>query len=181
MLNNILRQSNTKWLFALVIISEILIYFLCLQELSQEVSPYQLMARYSARVSFVIFVVLYGWIAWVGLKRIFQATKSRDLLVAFLLAFAVNHIIHLGFLSYNYWLQPFPLSVVQHGGGAIAYLVLSILPLWLAQVQQLTTRRYYSLHLALFFIWIFFNQSYMGRYLHGLDWGSAAWVYGSFF
>lgn len=174
-------RKNTISLLSLVLLAELLVYWFSQQLTSDYQLSFQLAARYSARLSFLLFGIVYGWIAWYGLINIYKQELYRKYLLLLIFAFTLNHLIHLGFLSTNYIIEPTILSPIRHGGGAIAYVVLTILPIWLTRINNLSPRRYFLIHGSLFFIWIFFNQSYMGRIFQELELGSPKWIYALFF
>jgi hypothetical protein len=95
-------KKRTVGLSFLIVICELAIYTRTTSLSSDESFYYQLAARYSARVSFMLLVGILCWTGIKGLKFIYEKESRRKLFVTLLLVLALNHLIHFYFLAMNF-------------------------------------------------------------------------------
>lgn len=88
-------------------------------------------ARYSGRVSAVVFLAAFYLYASSFPSPVKENTQLRNVLTLF----AVLHVIHWGFLATNVYLNDIPLEVPKLGGGALAYLMIVVAPFQLHKVN----------------------------------------------
>jgi len=131
---------------------------------------WQLAARYTARLAFLLFMPVYVASAW---NRLAPSAGSRWVMKrrrSLGLAFATTHTIHLGALTtYNVvaGTVPDPATLIV-GGGAFATLYAMVLTSNDAAVRRLGGRRWQSLHrFGMHYLWFVFAFSYAGRVLGG--------------
>ena len=128
-----------------------------------------LAARYTARLAFPIFILVFIASSWHRLSpsRISRAIVRRRRALG--LAFATAHTIHLGALVANNAVAgQIPDAVALIGGGG-AYLVMFAMVVTStdAAVRRLG-RNWLRLHkLGVYWIWFVFTFSYLGRVLGG--------------
>lgn|GEM_PF-1552589 len=129
-----------------VLILEVLNYYCTIGITSNSDEFYSLTARYSARISFVLLVGLGGWIIAKGFLTLITDQKKKDLLLGGIAAFTVNHLIHFYFLYKNFEVNDLDLWTKSVSFGAIAYVILTIAPLYFWKIRLWTRTRYYLLH-----------------------------------
>jgi len=142
-------------LIIVVVILEVLNYFYSLNHLGyfQNVQAtfnsdvfYSLTARYSARISFAILIGLSLWIISKSLLTIVANPNKKDWLIGGVAAFSVNHLIHFYFLFKNFEVNGMDVWDKSNSFGALAYVILSIAPLFFWKIRLWTRLRYYLLH-----------------------------------
>ncbi len=131
-------------------------------------SPYidfqfQLAARYSARVSFLLFVGILCWTGIKGVKHIYLNEKNRILFVSLLFLLALNHLIHFYFLSMNFEVRGMDLREFKNLPGAVAYIVLTLSPFFLWNKQELTRSRYQIILVGFTLVTLLFIGTYIKR------------------
>lgn len=122
---------------------------------------FQLSARFSGRVSLLLFCMLFVYATLhPSLER-----KSEPLSVKFILArnFAISHLIHWVFLAIAMNLNDRPLVPVKLIGGALAYLMIVMLPFILKIKRINNTFLKWALHVYLFYVWLIFFITYLSR------------------
>lgn len=92
---------------------------------------FQYAARYSGRLSAVIFLVAFYTYAAAFPIPMRKNSGLRNLIRVF----AVLHVIHFGFLAANVYLNEIPLVPVKLSGGALAYLMIVLAPFKLHQLK----------------------------------------------
>lgn len=80
----------------IIIFLEILIYFYSQYVAPDHISEWQLASRYSARISFILFFIMQIYVA--KSDKSFTKLVDENTFTSLFLAFAFNHLIHLGFL-----------------------------------------------------------------------------------
>jgi len=90
-------------------------------------------ARYSGRLSAVVFLLAFYGHAMAFPKSLKENAVVRNLIQLF----AVVHVIHFGFLATNIYLNEIPLVPVKLLGGALAYLMIVLAPFVLHKVKTL--------------------------------------------
>ena len=108
-------------------------------------------ARYSGRLSAVVFLFTFYQFASSFPARVEANTQLRN----WLMLFAVLHVIHFGFLAANVYLNTVPLEVPKLAGGFLAYLMIVIAPFKLHQLKfkfQLVYFYYVSLVMILTYV-----------------------------
>ena len=146
----------------------VLIWELAILLIANLLSPtedlvFQLAARYSARTSFYIIVVILLWTGFSGLKRIYSEESSRKNFLILILGLFINHLIHFVYLALNYHANE--LSLLQTGSifGAMGYLLLAASPIYLWHKSTLSRSLYRIIYAFLFVLLIIFAQTYVGR------------------
>ena len=125
-------------------------------------------ARYSARLSFLIFILV---LVISPLATLWPSPRSRWLRRQrryFGLAFALAHFCHLGALLWLMNHRGGSLDTVTLVGGGLAYLLIGLMALTSNDFAQrkMGPRRWRALHLTgLTYVWLIFMQSYVGRLL----------------
>ncbi|MGL1887337.1 MAG: GlyGly-CTERM sorting domain-containing protein [Reichenbachiella sp.] len=130
----------------------------------EESRVYQFAARYSARFSFIIFIILFAWVGSIGLNKVYEDERKRSVFVLGTLAFAINHMIHFGLLVRTHQLLDWELFVLQSTGGALGYLALVLLPVILWKKKVLTKGLYWGILSCFAYLEIIFFLSYFGRW-----------------
>ena len=139
----------------------------------------QAVARYTARLSFMIFALVFSIAAWHLFLR-------SDLSAALLanrrrlgLTFAYVHFVHLACVGVYLWLsgaRPLPLRLA---GGVLAYLLLAAMAATSnnAAVQKLGHQRWKQLHtVGIYYLWFVFFMTYLPRLQGKLPGVGGGWV-----
>lgn len=160
-----------------VLLWETGIYFLSAHMSDNEDLKYQLCARYSARTSFFMLLTILFWIGLRRLSTIYGKENTRMIFVSAMLCFAINHLIHFFYVVLHYRYQQ--LSLLKPGNifGAIGYLAIVALPLYLLQKKSLTKGRCITIHLLLYTTTLMFLATYLGRLSKELPFPSPALFY----
>lgn len=145
----------------LIIVVEAVIYLLC-GYLADSPFSWQLMARYSARVSFGIFFVLQIVIAKKGLKCVWQEDFSQWHFLLF--AFALNHLIHFFFIAAHFAKIDWEFNPMRQGFGLLVYLLLPIVLFLSSRANKSFKLFYWLSQILLLLANISFTVSYAGRY-----------------
>ena len=159
------------------LVIEAMIYFYTLDITDDPEIIYSLRARYSARLSFIILCTLGTWIASLGLNNIFANAKKRELLMAGIAAFSVNHLIHYYFLFQNFEVSGLDITSKYISFGALAYVILTLAPFLIWKWNSLTPLRYYSINgfiMLMIGICIF---TYAGRFSRTLPISTWMWIF----
>jgi hypothetical protein len=125
---------------------------------------FTLAARYSARISFLIFASLLCWMGISGLKTIYANENKRQLFVCILFSLALNHLIHFYFLAMNFEANGLELIVFKNLPGAATYVVLTVAPLLLWNKTDLTKRRYRMILSGFAMVSVLFIGTYIKRF-----------------
>lgn len=115
---------------------------------------FRLAARYSGRLSLLVFLLPFAFYLQYGTKE-----KETSSLFAGLRVFAILHAIHFGFLAANIIWNAIPLVPVKLVGGALAYIMILVLPFFQHKIQK------HSWILALYFlyVWVVMTVTYISR------------------
>jgi DMSO/TMAO reductase YedYZ heme-binding membrane subunit len=130
---------------------------------------WQLAARYTARLAFLLFLPVYVASAW---HRLAPGAGSRFVMRrrrAFGLGFAAAHTVHLGALvTYQVTVSRWPdVPTLVVGGGAFAAMFAMVATSNDAAVRRLG-KRWRRLHtVGVHWLWFVFTLSYAGRVLGG--------------
>lgn len=124
-------RISLKNLLLLGILTEILIFIVCYFTQPNLNEIFRHAARYSGRLSFIIFLGTFTLFAF-GYPR---PMKDNERLRNWLLLFAVLHVIHFGFLSANVIINDIILVPEKLAGGALAYLMIVLSPFFLHKVR----------------------------------------------
>ncbi|WP_151997458.1 MULTISPECIES: hypothetical protein [unclassified Imperialibacter] len=162
-------MKKTIGLSLLVVLCEYAIYVW-----SGDVSPepgiyFQLAARYSARVSFLLFAGILCWTGIRGLKHIYAEEQRRQLFVSLLFLLALNHLIHFYFLAMNFETRGMELREFKNLPGAVAYIVLTLSPFFLWNKKELTRSRYQIIISGFALVTALFIGTYVKRSLQNLE------------
>lgn len=125
-----MKLSFTK-LVLLGVFLEIVIFLVCYQLQPELEETFRYAARYSGRLSALVF--LYGFYLYAVAfpKPLHENVALRNIIRLF----AILHIIHFGFLATNIYLNEIPLIPVKLIGGALAYLMIVVAPFKIHQVK----------------------------------------------
>jgi len=166
LLNEIKTVKSTIRIISSVLLLEAANYFYS-SGLSQNADQfYSLTARYSARITFFLLVSLAIWIVLKGLHALMDSSKSREVLLAGLTAVAVNHLIHFYFLYQNFQVNGLDLWTKAVSFGALAYVFLSLAPIYFWTIKRLGSKQYALIHffvMLLLAICVFTYSSRLGR------------------
>lgn len=135
------------------LLGELLLVVISYVESENVASVFQLSARYSGRLSLVYFLV--PWWFFMG----FAKTCSLDTIRKPLKVFAILHSIHFGFLAMNIYLNAIPIVPVKLVGGALAYLMIVLLPF----LRHAFTARNWVLPIYFFYVAIVMLVTYLSR------------------
>ena len=120
-------------------------------------------ARYTARISFAFFLVVFIAQPLATVTGAFRglATKTR----ALGLAFALAHIVHFGWLtSHHLVLGELPYSAAIYGGGAAYVFVIAMALTSTNAARRALGALWKILHTTgLYYIWVIFTVAYYGR------------------
>jgi hypothetical protein len=161
----------------LVFVCEVVVYFWSSHVSDLVEIKYSLAARYSARITLILFEGMLIWMAIAGLKIIFGDEKRRAVFVTILFLIAFNHVIHFVFLAINFWVNDYNLFVLKSAGGAIGYLIIIGAPFYLWHKMELTKNLYWVILSLILFINIVAMVTYLGRWNKGLPMASSKEVY----
>ncbi|AOM80150.1 hypothetical protein [Pedobacter steynii] len=117
---------------------------------------------------------------WIGIRRlstIYGKESARMIFVSAMLCFAINHLIHFVYIVLHYRYQQ--LSLLKPGNifGAIGYLTIVALPVYLLRKKFLTKGRCITIHLLLYATTLMFLATYLGRLSKELPFPSPALFY----
>jgi DMSO/TMAO reductase YedYZ heme-binding membrane subunit len=132
---------------------------------------WQLAARYTARVAFLLFMPVYVASSW---HRLAPSGTTRWLMLhrrSLGLAFACAHIVHLGALTtFQVTSRGMPdVVTLVVGGGAFVVLFAMVATSNDAAVRRLGGRRWQRLHrFGMHYLWFVFAFSYAGRVAAGM-------------
>lgn len=128
----------------------------------------QHITRYSARLSFLIFILVLVTGALAALWPVPLTRWLRRQRRYLGLAFALAHFCHLGALLWLFHHLDAGMDLITMLGGGLAYLLIGLMALTSNDyaVRRLGLKRWRALHLAgLTYVWLIFMQSYVGRLL----------------
>ena len=132
---------------------------------------WQLAARWTARISFPLFMITY---TASSLVRLWPSAWHRSILRGrrwWGLGFAATHTVHLGALTY--YLSAFgePPTLTTILGGGLAYALMFLMALTSTNAAMRTMGRGWKrLHSAgIHWLWLIFTFSYLGRVLAGAE------------
>ncbi len=143
--------KSLRNLLLLGIIAEMLIFLSCYLMHPDLGEAFRHAARYSGRLSALVFIGTFYVFASSHPKPI----KENPWLVNLLSLFAVLHLIHFGFLATNVYLNDIPLVPVKLTGGALAYLMIVAAPFILSRLKlafQLTYFYYVSIVMIITYV-----------------------------
>ena len=136
------RMDLKRWLL-IGIAAESLLLLGCYVNYPQPGEAFRHAARYSGRLSLLVFLTAFGFFAYTRWKRNDAAmTKLRDLVTLF----AVLHFIHLGFVAMNVRFNAIELVPYKLAGGALAYALVLVYPFVILRVRARS-----FLHLVYFY------------------------------
>lgn len=103
----------------------------------------RLMARYSGRFSFVLYLISFYWFTQEFIhNRPLINTKKWTLI------FAVMHIIHFGFLAGSIYLNQLPIVPLNVSGGFLAYMLIVVYPFLIAKISTLRVHLLYYFYVG---------------------------------
>ena len=159
-------NPNLKIILLLGILAEGLIVLLAFLSSSSVAELFKLAARYSGRLSLVIFLLCFFIFAF-HLKHL----HNSELLKKALTLFAVLHVIHFGFLATNIYLNALPIEVERLVGGVLAYLMIIIAPFKFETIK-------FSLKLVYFYYVSFVMlMTYIARINGGFEGAEPFWFH----
>lgn len=113
------------------VLAEVVIFLVCYFLLPSLEEVFRHSARYSGRLSAVVFMATFYVFATSYPKPIAENILLRNLLILF----ALLHLIHFGFLATNVYLNSIPLEASRLAGGAFAYLMIVAAPFGLHKLK----------------------------------------------
>lgn len=117
-------------------ISILLVSYIVYQDYAE---TFRYAARYSGRLSALVFL----WTFYSYAKSFPSPIKANLQLRNLLALFAILHLIHFGFLAMNIYLNAIPLVPVKLIGGALAYIMIVLAPLWLHRLHYIVQLIYF--------------------------------------
>lgn len=144
-------NHSLKTLLLLGVAAELLIFLVAYLLSPTLGEAFRLSARYSGRLSAVIFLTSFYLYASSSPSPVRDNTSLRN----FITLFAVLHVIHWGFLATNVYLNAIPIEPPKLAGGAIAYLMIVLAPFYLHKVRvplQLVYFYYVSLVMVITYL-----------------------------
>ncbi|NKI31802.1 hypothetical protein [Croceivirga thetidis] len=124
-------RFSLRNLLLLGVLAEIIIFGYCYLTEPNLNEVFRHSARFSGRLSFIIFLGVFVLFAFGYPRPIRENHRLRN----WLLLFAVLHLIHFGFLATNIYLNDIPLVPKKLAGGALAYLMIVLAPFVLHKVK----------------------------------------------
>lgn len=118
-------------LLSLGVLAEALIFITCYLLHPELEETFRYSARYSGRLSAVVFLFAFYSYAMAFPKSLKESKEARNLIQLF----AVVHVIHFGFLTTNIYLNDIPLVPLKLLGGALAYLMIVLAPFVLHKIK----------------------------------------------
>jgi len=164
-----ITYSRALALSCLVVLVEICIYLLSDQFIENTFDVYQISARYSARVSYLLFIGILLWTGVSGLRQIYSSENKRQWFVALIFALFFNHLIHFYFLANNLRLKGIALFHFGNTPGIIAYLILTLSPFFLWSKRDLTSSLYKKILFGLMMVMALFLGTYIKRLSQQMD------------
>ncbi len=125
-------KYSFKKLLLLGVLAELLILLICYLLHPELEETFRYAARYSGRLSAVVFLVCFYQYAITFPIPIQESEGLRNIIRLF----AILHIIHFGFLATNIYLNEIPLIPIKLVGGALAYLMIVIAPFQIHKVKK---------------------------------------------
>ncbi len=126
-----MKLSLSK-LLGLGVALEVLIFVVCYLLHPEIEETFRFAARYSGRLSAVVFLFAFYSYTMAFPKALNENKEVRNLIKLF----AVLHVIHLGFLAMNIYLNDIELVPVKLLGGALAYLMIVFAPFILHRLKR---------------------------------------------
>jgi hypothetical protein len=151
-------------LILLIVLWEIGILWWSYQMSSDVKVKYLLAARYSARTSFFMVSGILLWIGFSGLRTIYARENLRKMFILMLLLFAVNHLIHFIYLAINLIVNDFSILKIKNLFGAIAYISLTLAPIYLWDKKVLTKALHQQIATFLLLVFGVFLLTYVTRF-----------------
>ncbi|WP_109831508.1 hypothetical protein [Reichenbachiella versicolor] len=162
---------------ASLFVIEIIVYLYAAQITDILDMRFQLSARYSARISFLMFTGLALWIGIEGMKEISRYQNSRKLLSLWVAAIGINHLIHFYFLVMNHHLKDIALVVPNSAGGIIVYLILLVMPVVLHNLSEWSFLTKNGVLLALAIVGAVFMLANLKRLFQKTELASSPYYY----
>lgn len=125
-------QPKTAQLLTLGVLAELALFLVCYFTQPSIEEVFRHAARYSGRLSFVVFLTTFTLYTFAQPQPLVQQRKT----LLWLLLFTVLHIIHFGFLATNIILNHIPIVPVKLTGGALAYLMIVAAPFVLHRAKK---------------------------------------------
>ncbi len=164
-------------LLLIILITEVIIFWWSGQSTDLVTARYSLAARWSARVSLLIFGGLSVWIIVSGLHKIYADKKRRQWFVLMIAAIGVNHLIHFIFLYINFEVNDMNLFTLKSAGGTLGYVIMTVSPIYLWNRVELDKFLYKTITGSFLFIHVIAILTYLGRWNKGLPLASGKEVY----
>lgn len=130
---------------------------------------FQLAARYSARVSFLLFAGILCWTGIKGLKHIYTEEQRRQWFVTMIFLLTLNHLIHFYFLAMHFDVKGMELREFKNLTGAVAYIVLTLSPFFLWNKKELTRSRYQIIISGFVLVAALFIGTYVKRFTQEME------------
>jgi len=133
------------------VLAEVIIFLIPYLSNSTIETTFRHAARYSGRLSFIVF--LYTFYLYASSRP--KSVRENLPLKNFISLFAVLHVIHFGFLALSVYLNDIQLEVPKVIGGSLAYFMIVAAPFFLDKLKtnlQLIYFYYVSLVMSLTFV-----------------------------
>ncbi|MCR9254055.1 MAG: hypothetical protein NXI20_26830 [bacterium] len=163
--------------FLAILALEIYIYLYANQLANYEPSlTFQLAARYSARLSFLLYFVAITFTMFFGLRTIFDKPNWKGLFGTFVLGFAINHLIHFGYLYTYHSLSGFEVFSTNNLPGALGYITLVVGAYFSVTLKKCTGFFYWAFSVGSLFIAAIFVVTYMRRLSKQYPLATSEWL-----
>ncbi|TMM57405.1 hypothetical protein FEE95_13040 [Maribacter algarum] len=161
-----MKLSLSK-LLVLGVALELLIFVVCYLLHPEIEETFRFAARYSGRLSAVVFLFAFYGYAIAFPKPLDENKKVRNLIKLF----AVLHLIHFGFLATNIYLNDIELVPVKLLGGALAYLMIVLAPFALHKLGRPLQLLYF------YYVAIVMTVTYIARVQGDFEGSEPYWLH----
>ena len=124
-------------------------------------------ARYSGRFSAIVFLLAFS----MYVMSLSQTYKLDNNARKYIIVFAILHVIHLGFLTANIFLNNIPLELHKLAGGALAYVMIVIAPFWLHKVSLKLQLTYF------YYVGFVMIMTYVARIKGDFEGAQPSWIH----
>lgn len=160
-------KISLQKLLLLGVFLELLILLVCYLLHPEIEETFRYAARYSGRLSAVVFLYAFYTYAMAFPKPMSKNPQLRNLIRLF----ALLHVIHFGFLVANVYLNEIQLVPVKLIGGALAYLMIVLAPFKLHQLKTPLQLIYF------YYVSIVMTITYVARAKGGFEGGEPFWFH----
>ncbi len=163
--------------FLAIVALEIYIYLYANQLANYEPSlTFQLAARYSARLSFLLYLIATAYTMSFGLRTIFDKPNWKGLFGTFVIGFGINHLIHFGYLFTYHSLSGLEVFSTNNLAGALGYITLVMGAYFSITLKKCTGFFYWAFSAGSLFIAVIFVVTYMRRLSKEYPLATSEWL-----